>query len=107
MKKLSLKVGVGLVLGLGVLAVGAPQAQAHPPCPPQNCGVPEGQFCNLPILLNTFGPAVFCQKCGGDCEGGKYFGTLRQYSCSGNTPPAPSEMWVLSTNGPSLGKCDD
>jgi|GEM_PF-4355360 len=79
-----LKVGIGLMLGLGAMVIAPKAAQASPPCIPdipsdsETCVNPPQSLCT-----NTFQTATTnCKDTDGDCTGDTYYkGTTKVSSC--------------------------
>lgn len=88
MKKICLQVGVGLIVGVGALLVAAPQVQAGPPCPKDNCHTYSSPNCaalwnnetyTYMTLMTCTGTAYpgdvvrdynrLCRDCDGELEG--------------------------------------
>jgi hypothetical protein len=97
MKKLSMQIGVGLMLGIGTLLVAAPQAKAETPCPknePSNShSCPEALYCDPPHAGSYMWAG--CYDTDGDCQPeSSYDEATAQFDC---VVPGPNGSYSIKT----------
>lgn len=97
-----LKVGIGLVLGIGAIAFAPQTAHAAQPCPPQNC--PSATpLCYSQLFVSGSGLGFFCSICPDTpgCIGSQTYGEIDTYKCLDTNPPTYFSQYhqIVGPNG--------
>lgn len=113
MKKMIVKVSVGMILGVGALVLAPDAAMAQPPCTPempQNsfyCGdtpAPEGTTCGAPYWSYDLGTS--CHDTDGDCtKDTAYHGTTLAVVCDVPRGDEIIEEYCYITYYDEVGPC--
>lgn len=117
MKNLVLKVGIGLLIGVGSLTLMTPAAHAKPPCTPDSCNVDTCTSCiDSPALFaeealsgcshastlrtgpGTSGQHPACLDCNGSCLGYEFDFHWQDKTCTVACPDSFGSIHIVSSN---------